>query len=216
MPDSAKAPFQITGMLHPGRIGWALTVVPLLLLSLTSCALVDSLRKPAEESEAATAAEPPAASASLQAEVVDPTLPGDPPPSRAAAVPATAPADGRPESEEETARRQLPPGTVILEKEEGFFSRMWHRVFPKRESPPAASKPTWIGTITMVDERDGFALIDSQPFFNLSTGLTLNSVGQDVETGILRVSPDRNPPFFIADIISGRPKRGDRVYSPEL
>lgn len=98
---------------------------------------------------------------------------------------------------------------------EGLFSRIWHRVFPKKDEPPAAAVPQWIGTIKLVNERDGYALIDSQGYFAMASGETLNAVGTDVESGVLRVTADKNPPFFIADIVSGRPRAGDRVYSPK-
>lgn len=111
------------------------------------------------------------------------------------------------------------PGPTPIElrvrPSEGFVMRMWHTVFPKKEEPPAASMPQWIGTIKLVNERDGYALIDSQGYFAMAGGETLNSVGADTESGVLRVTADKNPPFFIADIVSGKPRAGDRVYSPK-
>jgi hypothetical protein len=87
-------------------------------------------------------------------------------------------------------------------------------VFPRKAGPPAATTPAWAGTIKLVDYQAKYALIDSETYTSLAPGAVLNAVGNDAETGSLRVSADRDPPFFIADIVNGRPAVGDRVYSP--
>jgi hypothetical protein len=99
---------------------------------------------------------------------------------------------------------------------ENFLARMWHMIFPKKEPPPSATLPQWIGTIKLVNERDGYVLIDSeQGYYAMPTGEVLNAVGGGSESGVVRVTADRNPPFFIADIVGGKPRAGDRVYSPK-
>ncbi len=98
-----------------------------------------------------------------------------------------------------------------------FVAALWQKVFPPKDQTPetpAATAPNWIGTIKAVNDRDDYVLIDSQPYQGLPTGAVLTSVGADSETGSVSVSDDRDPPFFIADIISGNPSPGDRVYSP--
>lgn len=75
--------------------------------------------------------------------------------------------------------------------------------------------PRWLGTVKLVDQREGYVLIDSQTYSALATGQTLNSIGNDSQTATLRVTADREPPFVIADIVSGAPHVGDRVYSPQ-
>jgi hypothetical protein len=107
------------------------------------------------------------------------------------------------------------PIQVKLRPSESFPMQMWHKVFPKKRTPPAAAAPQWIGTIKLINERENYALIDSPGYFALPAGETLNSVGADSESGVLRVTTDRNPPFFIADIVNGKPRAGDRVYSPK-
>lgn len=92
---------------------------------------------------------------------------------------------------------------------------MWHKIFPPKKSPPVAAPPQWIGTIKLVNEREGYVLIDASNGLGISTGQTLNSVGSESESGVLRASADRDPPFFIADIVSGKPRPGDRIYSPQ-
>jgi len=36
-----------------------------------------------------------------------------------------------------------------------------------------------------------------------------------IETGSVRMSSLRNPPFLIADIVSGDPSPGDKIYLPQ-
>ncbi|MDD5200900.1 MAG: hypothetical protein PHC88_13980 [Terrimicrobiaceae bacterium] len=118
----------------------------------------------------------------------------------------------------ESSAAPMPAPTPILipnRPTEGFVGRMWHKVFPKKQLPPLAAPPQWIGTIKLVNEREGYVLIDAPSSFALSPGETLNSVGNDAESGVLRATTDRNPPFFIADIVNGKPHAGDRVYSPK-
>jgi|GEM_PF-1274835 len=98
---------------------------------------------------------------------------------------------------------------------ESVFSRMWHVIFPVKQSPPTALAPRWLGTVKLVDQHEGYVLIDSPTYSALATGQTLNSLGNDSQTGTLRVTADREPPFVIADIVSGAPHAGDRVYSPQ-
>ncbi|MGH8045615.1 MAG: hypothetical protein ACREKL_00080 [Chthoniobacterales bacterium] len=108
------------------------------------------------------------------------------------------------------------PVEIKARPKENILSRTWHMVFPKKEEPPVATLPQWIGTIKLVNERDGYALIDSQQgYYAMPDGEILNSVGGGSESGVLRVTSDRNPPFFIADIVGGKPRAGDRVYSPK-
>jgi hypothetical protein len=99
---------------------------------------------------------------------------------------------------------------------ENYLSRTWHKFFPKKQVPPSAEPPQWIGTVKLVNDREGYALIDAASSYALPNGETLNAVGNSAESGVLRVTADRNPPFFIADIVSGKPKAGDRVYSPKV
>lgn len=119
---------------------------------------------------------------------------------------------------DETPPSAMPTPEPIKLKPRGesIFSRAWHLVFPRKELPPAATLPQWIGTIKSVSENEGYALIDSQQgYYAIAEGEILNSIGGGSESGVLRVTADRNPPFFIADIVGGKPRAGDRVYSPK-
>lgn len=110
---------------------------------------------------------------------------------------------------------QPAPTPIALTPREGLPARLWHTVFRRKPAPPAATTPAWIGTIKLVNYQAKYALIDSEMYSSVTPGAVLNAVGNDAETGSLRVSNDRNPPFFIADIVNGRPAVGDRVYSPK-
>ncbi len=98
---------------------------------------------------------------------------------------------------------------------ENLLGRLWHRIFPRKQTPPAAAPAEWIGTIRLVNARENYVLVDAPNYLSLAAGETLNSVGAASESGVLRASADRNPPFFIADIVSGHPRAGDRIYSPK-
>lgn len=121
-----------------------------------------------------------------------------------------------PDADRAAALRSLPPGTVVLEeKPPGFFARVWGSVFKPKQKVPVAVPPRWIGVIRVVNPADKYVLIDSQQTLSMKPGDVLTSVGNDYESGTVRVSADKNPPFFIADIASGSPSVGDRVYSPQ-
>jgi len=111
--------------------------------------------------------------------------------------------------------RAAAPAPARTQPAESIPGRMWHMIFPRKKAPPAAAPPQWIGTIKLVNEREGYVLIDASNGVAISTDQTLNSVGNETESGVVRVSADRNPPFFIADIVSGKPRPGDRIYSPQ-
>ncbi len=120
-------------------------------------------------------------------------------------------------SEREAALRALPEGTVVIgEKRPGILTRWWQSLFKKKTPAiPIAQAPLWIGTIKVVDSTERYVLIDSRLTIALPPGEILNSVGNDFESGTVRTTADRVHPFFIADIASGNPAVGDRVYSPK-
>ena len=67
-----------------------------------------------------------------------------------------------------------------------------------------------IGSITLVNEDLRFVLIDSA--LAPEQGAKLKALSADLtETAVLRTSPEKKPPFIIADIVSGTPHAGDRV-----
>ncbi len=118
-------------------------------------------------------------------------------------------------SENEETPNPAPTTAGAPTDEPNFFAGLWQSAFPpKPEPPPAATAPNWIGAVKAVSDRHDYVLVDSQNYQSPPPGSILTTVGAESETGTVRVSDDRDPPFFIADVISGRPAPGDRLYSP--
>ena len=72
--------------------------------------------------------------------------------------------------------------------------------------------PQIVGTITLVNPALGFVLVDVRAFEYPAVGLALKCFADGKETAILMVSPEKNRPFIIADIVKGTPNKGDLVY----
>ncbi len=81
--------------------------------------------------------------------------------------------------------------------------------------PPAVSQvaaPRVVGRVALVNDKLAFVLIDIQTIEYPSVGIALKTFRDGNETSILSVSPERNSPFIIADIVKGAPQKGDLVY----
>jgi hypothetical protein len=87
-------------------------------------------------------------------------------------------------------------------------------VIPRKAKPPQAQVPRLIGVIKTVNTDDRFVLIDATAFQGAEAGELLVSVRDQKETANLRMSSLKTPPFLIADIASGNPSPGDRVFKP--
>ena len=98
----------------------------------------------------------------------------------------------------------------------GMFSWLGKipNLFPRRTRPPQAQVPRLIGTIKTVSKEDRFVLIDATTFQGAESGDLLVCIRDQKETANLRMSNLKNPPFLIADIASGTPAPGDRVFKP--
>jgi len=86
--------------------------------------------------------------------------------------------------------------------------------FPKKPAPPQAQAPQFIGVVKMVNTEDQFVLIDAVSHQGTEPGALLLCITDQKETANLRMSTLKNPPFLIADITSGQPAPGDRVFKP--
>lgn len=91
---------------------------------------------------------------------------------------------------------------------------LFEKLFPKKKGPPKAEPAQLIGTVKMVNLDDKFVLIDALVYTPGSPGDSLVCISNQRETATLHLSPLRKPPFLIADIVSGTPSTGDRVYKP--
>jgi hypothetical protein len=87
------------------------------------------------------------------------------------------------------------------------------RLVPWKKKPPKATLKIdqMMGTVAMVDLDSAFVLIDNGtlPGAMAGTILKIHSAGVPVE---LRVTQIRKPPYVVADIVKGTPKKGDAVY----
>lgn len=86
----------------------------------------------------------------------------------------------------------------------------------KKPKPPVAALPPRVpqvvGTITLVNPALGFVLVDVRAFEYPPVGVALKSFADGKETAILMVSPEKNRPFIIANIVKGTPGKGNMVY----
>jgi hypothetical protein len=87
------------------------------------------------------------------------------------------------------------------------------RLVPWKKKPPKATLKVdqVMGTVSMVDLDSAFVLIDNGtlPSPMAGTIVKIRGTGGPVE---LRVTQIRKPPYVVADIIKGTPKKGDAVY----
>lgn len=89
------------------------------------------------------------------------------------------------------------------------------RLLPKKKiRPPSAAPVDWAGTIRLVNEEERFALVESETASPVIQGEKYLSIRNGQETGTLRITALKASPFLIADIVSGNPCEGDRIYLP--
>ena len=104
-----------------------------------------------------------------------------------------------------------PPKPSLLQNCLGKISNL----FPKKHAPPTATPPQWIGVIRMVNSAENFVLVESSAVSSAIPGETYLAVGKGRETASLKMTSLKNPPFLIADILSGSPSPGNKIYLPK-
>lgn len=104
------------------------------------------------------------------------------------------------------------------QKKASWLQKLNAKLFPNKspKKPRKATQPIWMGTVSLVNLEHSYALIDSNTLYAAIPGKSIFAVSPTRETARMRISAEKNPPFFIADIISGTPEVGNRVYSPEI
>jgi len=85
---------------------------------------------------------------------------------------------------------------------------------PKKPKTPAAMPVDWAGTIRMVNTAENFVLVESESASPVIPGEKYLSVQDGRETGALLMTALKAHPFLIADIVSGQPSTGDKIYIP--
>ena len=89
------------------------------------------------------------------------------------------------------------------------------KLLPKKKpSPPAATPVNWVGTIRLVNTAENFVLIESESATPVIPGEKYLSVQNGRESGTLLMTSLKAHPFLIADIVSGNPSTGDKIYIP--
>jgi hypothetical protein len=63
----------------------------------------------------------------------------------------------------------------------------------------------------MVNTDLGFVLVDVGSLYTPRAGTALKSFRAGVETSVLAVSPEKQRPFIVGDIVKGTPQVGDDV-----
>ncbi len=83
-----------------------------------------------------------------------------------------------------------------------------------RAKPEIATLPAAVGEIAIVNLAQRFVLIDVQRARLLpAIGAELKAEdATGMESARLKVTPERRHPFITADIVSGTPARGEKVY----
>lgn len=84
----------------------------------------------------------------------------------------------------------------------------------KKPKPPTAMPVDWVGTIRMVNTPENFVLIESESATAVIPGEKYLSVQDGRETGALLMTTFKAHPFLIADVVSGHPSTGDKIYLP--
>jgi hypothetical protein len=92
------------------------------------------------------------------------------------------------------------------------WTSVFSKLFPKKPEPPAAVPPQLLGEIRQVNGENQFVLIDASVSSSAKPGDALVCISGQKETASLRLTPLRSASFLIADIESGTPSVGDRVY----
>ena len=85
----------------------------------------------------------------------------------------------------------------------------------KKKKPPRATLITHqlVGTVILVNEESSFVVIDCSPFRGPAVGTVLHgNAGEGTTPAELRVTQIQKPPFAIADIIKGLPKKGGQIF----
>ena len=106
---------------------------------------------------------------------------------------------------------------VVAQPKPSIFQTILGKIpnpFHKKQRPPSALPPQWVGVIRMVNSAENFVLLESNAISSAIPGETYLAVGKGVETATLKMTSLKNPPFLIADIVSGSPSPGDKIYRP--
>jgi hypothetical protein len=109
-----------------------------------------------------------------------------------------------------TPKPEASPGGTPKPKEGGF-----PKLFSRKSKAPAARAAQVLGEIRQVNFEARFALVDASTAAGTTPGEALLTIAGGRQTSELKLTELSSPPFLIADIVSGKPAVGDRVYRKE-
>lgn len=85
--------------------------------------------------------------------------------------------------------------------------------FPKtNKSDGTKGKPKLVGNILLVNAEAGFVVIDAHGWALPDAGTALKCIREGTDSGVVAVGSERQGSHFIADIVTGAPKKGDQVF----
>lgn len=92
-----------------------------------------------------------------------------------------------------------------------------YRPFPffpskKIEKPPPALPALPVGEIRQVNAEGKFVLVDTGSAVAVQPGEMFLALSEGKITAELKLTELKSPPFMIADIVSGQPAAGQKVY----
>lgn len=84
---------------------------------------------------------------------------------------------------------------------------------PPVPKAPSIAAPVYVGTVAIVHREPHYVLIDlSGTSSPPESGTELTAIAATGEASRLKVTPERKHPFVSANVMSGEPKKGERVY----
>ncbi len=69
-----------------------------------------------------------------------------------------------------------------------------------------------VGTVALVNEEGSFVLVDNGSLPSAVAGTVLKCGPVGADSAEVKVTAIHKPPFVIADIVKGTPKKGDALY----
>lgn len=134
-----------------------------------------------------------------------------------------SPAETESEEMDETTEPDVSPTTEVNAEEEKKSKHsdprpLWKRILFFWQKPPApqAAPLQSIASVYTSNPVGKFAIIESPSAASLIPGTRLIAITNGTITGTVRISPDRQPPFLIADILDGNLKSGDLLYIKDV
>jgi hypothetical protein len=85
----------------------------------------------------------------------------------------------------------------------------------KKQDVPAATLPSWLGRVVMVDAVHRFALVDTGTPVRPPAGALVMTFRDKQRTSTLRITEDARPPYLALEIIEGLPALDDKAVLDE-